>query len=141
MIASEELETRSAAETEAVAARLAASLPAPAVVLLLGDLGAGKTTFVRGLAAGCGVDPGEVTSPTFTLIQSYRGRRTLHHVDLYRLSREETEELGLEELASEPGAIVAIEWAERLEIDFQAAVEVAIEDLGDDLRLLRIRPR
>lgn len=134
----EEVVTNSEAETEAVARRLAARLPGGTVVLLFGELGAGKTRFVRGLAAGCGLDPEEVTSPTFTLVQSYRGPKTLHHVDLYRLSAGEADDLGLEEMAGNLSAVVAIEWAERLPRTFAGAIEVTIEDLGDDRRRIRI---
>ena len=78
-----EIITHSEAETVAAGRELAAALQPGAVVLLSGDLGAGKTAFVRGLAAGLGIDPDEVSSPTFTLVQEYRGGRlTLYHVDL-----------------------------------------------------------
>ena len=101
--------------------------------MLHGDLGAGKTAFVRGLAAGLGADPDEVSSPTFVLIQHYKGRLPLVHVDLYRLeSGTAVDELGLEELAS--GGVVAIEWAERLPRPFEGGVTVRIEDLGGERR-------
>jgi len=84
--------TASEEETAAVAGTLAAALNAGDVVLLSGNLGAGKTAFVRGLAQGLGVDPGDVSSPTFTLVHEYRGGRlTLYHVDLYRLDRAATD--------------------------------------------------
>jgi len=134
----EEVVTNSEAETEAAARRLAERLPGGSVVLLFGELGAGKTRFVRGLAAGCGLDPEEVTSATFTLVQSYRGPKTLHHVDLYRLSAAEADDLGLEEMAGDPGAVMAIEWAERLPRAFPGAIEVRIDDLGEDRRRIRI---
>ena len=90
--------TASEEETQAVARELSATLRAGDVVLLSGDLGAGKTTFVRGLAEGLGIDPREVSSPTFTLVQEYRGGRvTLVHVDLYRLNDpREIDDLGRE---------------------------------------------
>jgi tRNA threonylcarbamoyladenosine biosynthesis protein TsaE len=106
--------THSQTETEAVGRELAARLTAGSVVLLFGELGAGKTALVRGLAEGLGVTPDEVSSPTFTLMQEYRGGRLpLIHVDLYRLDDpREIDDLGLEELGE--GAVLAIEWAEKL---------------------------
>ena len=105
--------THSEADTAAVGRDLARALTRGAAVLVSGDLGAGKTAFVRGLAEGLGIDPADVTSPTFTLIQEYRsGRVPLFHVDLYRLNdAREIEELGLE-MADE--GVLAIEWAEKL---------------------------
>src|SRR5215216_7840536 len=86
--------THSEEETAAVARELASTLNAGDVLLLSGNLGAGKTAFVRGLAEGLGIDPGEVSSPTFTLIHEYRGRGlTLYHADLYRLERTATDDL------------------------------------------------
>ena len=91
--------TTSEADTAAVARILAASLGPGDVLLLSGNLGAGKTAFVRGLAEGLGIDPEEVSSPTFTLVHEYRGGRlTLYHADLYRLDEAATDDLGLEEL-------------------------------------------
>src|SRR6185295_19100861 len=80
--------THSAEETFDLAERTGAQLNARAVFLLSGDLGAGKTVFAKGLAAGLEIDPAEVTSPSFTLINEYAGRRRLYHIDLYRLDRE-----------------------------------------------------
>jgi tRNA threonylcarbamoyladenosine biosynthesis protein TsaE len=105
--------------------------------VLSGDLGAGKTVFVKGLAEGLGINPSDVTSPTFTIIQEYAGRRRLHHVDLYRLRPEEVAELGLEETIGGDG-IVAIEWPERLPDLVTGAVLVAISDAGGDERRITI---
>ena len=125
--------SRSEEETEQAGVALAARLSAGAWVLLFGELGAGKTAFVRGLAAGIGVDPLEVSSPTFTLVQEYHGRLPLFHVDLYRLAAHETEDLGLDELGTS-GGVVAVEWAEKLARPVGGAIEVRITDLGDDQR-------
>ena len=106
-------ETKSEQETAAVAKALAAQLLGGDVILLSGTLGAGKTAFVRGLAEGLGIDPLEVSSPTFTLVHEYRGGRlTLYHVDLYRLDRAATDDLGLDELGV-AGGVLAIEWPDR----------------------------
>ncbi len=130
--------TNSEAETAQVAEALAARLRAGDVVLLFGDLGAGKTAFVRGLAAGLGADPDDVSSPTFTLIQEYRtGRLPLYHVDLYRLNGREAGDLGLEELTSGQG-VVAIEWAEKVEEPYPDAIRVRIADRGGRTRAIEI---
>ncbi len=129
--------TQSEDETVEVARALASRLAPGSVVLLQGDLGAGKTTFVRGLAIGLGLDPDDVSSPTFTLIQEYRGRPSLYHVDLYRLQSAEADDLGLEELPV-GGAIVAIEWAEKLRERPPGAIEVQIVDRGGDAREITV---
>ncbi|MGE0041643.1 MAG: tRNA (adenosine(37)-N6)-threonylcarbamoyltransferase complex ATPase subunit type 1 TsaE [Vicinamibacterales bacterium] len=133
-------ETASEDETRRVASALAARLAPGAVLLLAGDLGAGKTAFVRGLAEGLGLDPAEVTSPTFTLVHEYRGGRLpLVHVDLYRLDRAELDEIGLDpDLAAE--GVVAVEWPERLVHEPAAAVRVDIADGGGDTRVITITP-
>jgi tRNA threonylcarbamoyladenosine biosynthesis protein TsaE len=128
--------SRSEEETVDAGRAYSAELRPGDVVLLSGPLGAGKTAFVRGLAQGLGADPADVSSPTFTLIQEYRGRVTLYHVDLYRLEPREVEDLGLDELMSGE-AIVAVEWPERLPRSIQGArrVELAIVDeTSRDLR-------
>jgi tRNA threonylcarbamoyladenosine biosynthesis protein TsaE len=109
------------------------------VVLLSGELGAGKTAFVRGLARGVGADPEEVASPTFVLLTSYPGRLTLHHADLYRLTgRGDDLELGLEELPG-PRGVLAIEWAEKLsEEAWPRVVRVTLEHAGEDRRRVTI---
>lgn len=128
-------------ETRRIAADLAASLRPGAVVLLSGDLGAGKTAFVRGLAEGLGVDPDDVTSPTFTLVHEYRGGRLpLIHVDLYRLDRADLDEVGLDEDLAGRG-VIAVEWAERLSRPVASAVIVRISDRGADRREIAIEGR
>jgi len=129
--------TTSEQETFALAETLARTLQPGTFVLLHGDLGAGKTAFVRGLASGLGVDPGDVSSPTFVLIQHYRGRVPLTHVDLYRLDNAAAvDDLGLEELAA--GGVLAVEWAERLPRAMDSSVTVTIEDMGGDRRRITI---
>lgn len=130
--------THSEAETSALANQFARSLTAGAVILLSGDLGAGKTAFVRGLAEGLGIDPGLVSSPTFTLIQEYRGGRLpLHHVDLYRLRSIEVDDLGLDELTLEAG-VTAIEWPDRLPHEWPSVVHVHIDHGDGDTRTIQI---
>lgn len=122
--------------TSAAGERLASRLKAGDVVLLYGELGAGKTAFVRGMARGLGANADDVSSPTFTLIQEYQGRVTLYHVDLYRLEPAEIDDLGLEELVCGDG-IVAIEWADRWRGRPDDAIEVRLDDVGDERRLIK----
>jgi tRNA threonylcarbamoyladenosine biosynthesis protein TsaE len=132
--------TSSEQETFELGQAVGATVTPGTFVLLHGDLGAGKTAFVRGLAAGLGGSPDDVSSPTFVLIQHYKGRTPLVHVDLYRLdSAAAVDDLGLEELAS--GAVVAIEWAERLPRSLGASLTVRIEDFGGDRRRVSIEKR
>jgi tRNA threonylcarbamoyladenosine biosynthesis protein TsaE len=130
--------TQSEDETAAAGRELAATLAAGDVVLLYGDLGAGKTAFVRGLAEGLGVSRDEVSSPTFTLIQEYRGGRLpLFHVDLYRIEDpREFDELGLDEIAED--GVLAIEWAERLPVPPPNAIRISIEHTGQTQRRVTI---
>ena len=135
--------TSAEGETARVGRDLARTLSPGSVILLSGDLGAGKTAFVRGVAEGLGIDPGEVSSPTFTLVQEYRGGRLpLFHVDLYRLRSLEVGDLGLDEIAL-AGGVTAIEWPDRLPHRFDAAVEVHIDHTGadDDSRRIVISDR
>ena len=136
--ASHELQTTNESETSQAGEALGATLRPGDVVLLYGDLGAGKTAFVRGLARGIGANPDDVSSPTFTLVQEYAGpAATLYHVDLYRLEGPEIEDLGLEDLVSGDG-IVAIEWAERWRDRPDDVTEVRIESDGDEGRRIQI---
>jgi tRNA threonylcarbamoyladenosine biosynthesis protein TsaE len=127
--------TGSAAETEDLAERLGREFRGGEVVLLSGELGAGKTAFVRGLARGLGCDADEVASPTFVLLTSYPGRLTLHHADLYRLAGNgDDRELGLDELPG-PRGVLAVEWAERLSfLPWSRAWRVDLAHEGGDAR-------
>jgi tRNA threonylcarbamoyladenosine biosynthesis protein TsaE len=133
-------QTCSEDETQAVARDLAARLKAGDIVRLSGDLGAGKTAFVRGLAIGLGIDPDMVSSPTFTLVHEYRGGRLdLYHADLYRLDHAATEDLGLdEERVAE--AVLAIEWPDRLTHAMPGAIDVEMELTGDTTRRITVAP-
>jgi tRNA threonylcarbamoyladenosine biosynthesis protein TsaE len=130
--------THSESETADVGRDLARRLEAGSVVLLHGDLGAGKTAFVRGLAEGLGGPPEDVSSPTFTLMQEYRGGRVpLVHVDLYRLDDpREVDDLGLEELGE--ACVLAIEWAEKWRHAPADAVRVSIVHAGEVERLITL---
>lgn len=129
--------TSSEAETSAAGESLAASLRAGDVVLLYGELGAGKTAFTRGVAQGLGIDAEEVSSPTFTIVQEYHGRVPLYHVDLYRLEEKEVDDLGLDELVLGDGVVV-IEWAERWRHRPDDVVEVRLEHVDDDRRRVKV---
>jgi tRNA threonylcarbamoyladenosine biosynthesis protein TsaE len=130
--------THSESDTAAIGRDLTPSLSAGSVVLLHGDLGAGKTAFVRGLAEGLGVPPEEVSSPTFTLMQEYRGGRVLLvHVDLYRLDDpREIDDLGLEEVGQ--GCVLAIEWADKLPRPIPGAIDVRIGHARGDTRTISV---
>src|SRR6201986_144846 len=110
------LRTRSVSGTLALGEMMTELLPAPKLIVLRGDLGAGKTTLVKGIAAALGAaEASEVTSPTFTLVHEYTGKKVrLYHLDLYRLETErELLTLGLEELAEQPDALLLVEWGEK----------------------------
>ena len=134
-------QSNSESDTRAIAARFASELQPGAVLLLSGDLGAGKTAFTKGLAEGLGIDPAEVTSPTFTLVHEYRqGRIPLVHVDLYRLHKVDLDELGMDgDLANQ--GVLAIEWADRLVRLPPNAVSIQIVAIGEDLRTIAITPQ
>mgnify|MGYP006266603551 CR=1 FL=1 len=126
----------SEADTERVGAELSATLDAGDVVLLTGDLGAGKTAFVRGMARGLGASTDAVSSPTFTILQEYAGRLTLYHADLYRLSPKEVEDLGLLDVSAE--GILAVEWPDRWPARPGAVVAVTIQKGAADDRVITI---
>jgi tRNA threonylcarbamoyladenosine biosynthesis protein TsaE len=108
--------TKSPEETFEFGYRMGEEAHPDTIFLLQGDLGAGKTVFTKGFAAGLGIDPADVASPTFTLINEHKGRLRLYHIDLYRLepSDDTWYGLGLDEIISDPNSVVIIEWAERL---------------------------
>jgi tRNA threonylcarbamoyladenosine biosynthesis protein TsaE len=129
--------TRSGDETFELARKMGAGFKGAEVVLLIGELGAGKTVFAKGIAAGAGVDdPRRVSSPSFTLVNIYEGRVPIFHIDLYRLEREaEIADLGWEDMLGQ--GIVVVEWAEKLPFPVDGIV-VRIESAGDDERRITI---
>ncbi len=136
-----EITTQSAEETIAFGRTLTELLAPPKLVLLRGDLGAGKTTLVKGIAAGFGAaEEEDVTSPTFTLVHEYRGpRANLYHIDLYRVdTQRELETLGLDDLRSE-GSVLLIEWGEKFpRLLRERDVEISFKWDGENGRRIRI---
>jgi tRNA threonylcarbamoyladenosine biosynthesis protein TsaE len=132
--------TKSPEDTQRIGFEIAQSLSIPGVVLLRGNLGTGKTTLTRGIARGLGMDdPNLVSSPSFTLVNVYQGRCPIYHVDLYRLDGvRDMYSIGLDDFLGKEG-ITIIEWSERLTFSIPKAIEVEIEDAGDEQRVLHIR--
>ena len=134
--------THSAEETIALGRELAPTLKDARMVILRGDLGAGKTTLVKGIAEGLqAAQRDDITSPTFTLIHEFRGPEVnLYHVDLYRIETErELLTLGLDELFAEPGNLVLLEWGEKFpRFQRERDVEIAIERRGEQERRIRV---
>jgi tRNA threonylcarbamoyladenosine biosynthesis protein TsaE len=130
--------THSAEETFALARGIGEQLKGGEVFLLKGELGAGKTVFAKGLAAGLGIDPADVTSPSFTLINVREGRLRFYHIDLYRVDAGAFLVLGLEEIFEEERAVVVIEWAERLGTVATGAIKVGIEYVSDSERWISL---
>src|SRR5580704_14938569 len=137
----QEFVTHSPEETIALGRKLAAMLTPPKIVLLRGDLGAGKTTLVKGIAEGFRAAAEEdVTSPTFTLIHEYRGpEATIYHIDLYRVDTpRQLETLGIDDLIAE-NSVLLIEWGEKFErFERERDVEIALERVGENARRIRI---
>jgi tRNA threonylcarbamoyladenosine biosynthesis protein TsaE len=137
----QEFTTHSAEETTALGRKLAAKMLPPKLVLLRGDLGAGKTTLVKGIAAAFGAaTEDEVTSPTFTLVHEYRGpTATLYHIDLYRVdTQRELETLGLDDLMAD-SSVLLIEWGEKFaRFARERDIEIAIERVGENERCVRV---
>ncbi len=131
--------SNSAEQTRACAAALAEQCRAGDLVILTGDLGAGKTAFCQGFGAALGV-PGPITSPTFTLHQRHEGRLVMHHLDVYRIEQlDETIELGLSELL-ESGGVTLIEWGDKIRLALPARYLELSMELGerDDDRRIRV---
>ena len=130
--------TKNEAETEAAGAALGARIPDGTVVALYGDLGAGKTAFVRGLARGMGIDAW-VSSPTFTIVNEYLGARELYHFDMYRLGGpDELFGIGWEDYLSR-GGVCAVEWSENVADAFEGdEITVRITKTGDAEREIEI---
>jgi len=125
--------THSADETFELAHSIGEKLKGGEIFLVSGDLGAGKTVFAKGIGAGLEIDPAEVSSPTFTIINQLEGRLTLTHMDLYRLSgtQDELLELGISEILDDDEGVVVIEWPDRLgELAPANAIQVTIQDSG-----------
>ncbi|OKH40371.1 tRNA (adenosine(37)-N6)-threonylcarbamoyltransferase complex ATPase subunit type 1 TsaE [[Phormidium ambiguum] IAM M-71] len=140
----QEITLANSQETHQLGIKLGCILPAGTVILLSGDLGAGKTTLVQGIGAGLGItDP--IVSPTFTLINEYpEGRLPLYHFDLYRLSPSEVEALSLEnywEGQEFPLGVVAIEWAEKLTYLPNSYLQIQLIYTPDDRRLAKLISR
>ena len=135
-----EFVTRSEIETIRLGRSLGKALTPPRVVLLYGDLGAGKTTLVKGIAQGLGVrNRHDVNSPTFVLINEYQGRCKIYHADLYRLDTvRDLESIGLDEIMHRD-AVTLIEWGEKLAALPEHALTVRIQDLGGDRRRIQIQ--
>jgi tRNA threonylcarbamoyladenosine biosynthesis protein TsaE len=129
--------SQSEAETEAIGREVGASLVGGEVLLIAGPLGAGKTAFVRGLAEGIGANRDDVSSPTFALIQEYRGRLLLEHIDLYRLHPHEVADLGLDEMATGE-SVLAVEWPDRWLDAPVGATHIRIEPEGETTRRITI---
>jgi tRNA threonylcarbamoyladenosine biosynthesis protein TsaE len=141
LIPTGEFITRSAEETFALGYNIGELLEEAAVFLLQGDLGAGKTVFAKGIGAGLEIDPAEVNSPTFTIINQHDGRMRMYHLDLYRIegAANEVRALGLEEMLVDPKGVMVIEWPERLgAIAIPGAYLVNIRELGMETRVLSI---
>jgi tRNA threonylcarbamoyladenosine biosynthesis protein TsaE len=141
-MATDEYVTHSAEETVALGRKLAPALKSARMVILRGDLGAGKTTLVKGIAEGLrAASQDDVTSPTFTLVHEFRGPEVnLFHVDLYRIdSLRELDTLGLDELFAEDGNLVLLEWGEKFpRFVKERDLEICLERLGDQERKIKV---
>ncbi len=134
--------SHSSEETRSFGRALARRVAAGDLICLFGELGAGKTTFMQGLAEGLG-SPEPATSPTFTLVHEHRGRLPMYHLDLYRLRPDDLAEAGIHEILDSP-SVVAVEWADRLPAELRAgALEIHIEfdEKDTSARVFQLLPR
>jgi tRNA threonylcarbamoyladenosine biosynthesis protein TsaE len=146
-VAEREIQSNSSDETISIGRGIGASLAAPVLILLTGELGAGKTTLTKGIASGAGAaHEEEITSPTFTLIHKYTGgaksaeQPAVYHIDLYRIeSRKDLETLGLDDIFNER-AIIIVEWPERLNLpENWPIMRIKLEHVAEDVRKITIQ--
>lgn len=134
--------TTSPEETFELGRQMAEAIQSKMIFLLEGDLGSGKTTFAKGIAAGLDIDPRDVRSPSFTLVSEHQGRMKLYHVDLFRLDnpQDALDHLGLAEVTSED-AVTVIEWAEKLEdLTYEVGYRVKFKWIDEARREISIEP-
>jgi tRNA threonylcarbamoyladenosine biosynthesis protein TsaE len=132
------LHSESARQTKTWGRRLASLLSGGEVLGLSGELGAGKTCFIKGLARGLSLPEEQILSPTFTMIQEHQGRLALYHIDLYRLDRTDVDEMGLREYLFSTG-VAAVEWFERLrEADELSCLQIRISYEGANRRKIEL---
>lgn len=133
--------TNSAEETIGVGRAIGSKLKPGTVLALIGDLGSGKTTIIKGIGLGLGIKSDrEIKSPTFVILHIYKGRIPLYHFDLYRMENAaDLDSLGLDEFLSDPNAVTVIEWADRLsDISKQAHIKIELKRSGEESRVIRL---
>ena len=134
----EKIITHSEDDTFRLGERLAAELHPPVLILLHGDLGTGKTVLIRGICHGLGYDRHKVRSPSYTLVNEYRARYKIYHLDLYRLgNNSDTYGIGLDDILADT-AVVLVEWAEKMTDDFPDAIRINLQHQGQNERLIEI---
>ncbi|MEW5806714.1 MAG: tRNA (adenosine(37)-N6)-threonylcarbamoyltransferase complex ATPase subunit type 1 TsaE [Acidobacteriota bacterium] len=129
----------SAEETYQIGKSFGSRMKGGELIILTGELGMGKTVLAKGIASGMGIDPDDVNSPSFLIVNEHRGRIKLFHIDLYRIkSEEEIEEIGIRDIL-EIGGVVVVEWGEKLPSFYRkGAITISISDMGEDTRKIII---